>query len=173
MKLKLNDKKEIVAEVAEVAATATSVVAVDYSGLTASKMTKLRADARKVKVNLKIVRNNLARIAFTGTEYECLNNALTGPILLAFASEEPSSAARLMRDFAKENEQLQVRAISLDGKLFDKSQLEMVATLPTKEQALATLYALLQAPMSNLVRTLTAPQVGLVRTLDALSNMKQ
>jgi len=94
MRLKLNDKKEIVAEVAEVASNAVSVVAADYRGLTASEMTELRASARQANVKLRIVRNTLARIALTGTDYECLNNSLVGPILLAFASDEPGATAK-------------------------------------------------------------------------------
>jgi large subunit ribosomal protein L10 len=173
MKLKLNDKKEIVAEVAEVASKAVSVVAADYRGLTASQMTKLRANARTAKVSLKIVRNTLARIALTGTEFECLNSSLTGPILLAFSSDEPGATAKLMRDFAKENNKLDVRAISLGGQLYDKSHLDSVAKLPTKDEAIARLMSVMQAPISKLVRTMAEPQAKLVRTIAAIRDTKQ
>jgi len=173
MKLKLNDKKEIVAEVAEVASRAVSVVAADYRGLTASEMTQLRANARQAKVNLRIVRNTLARIAFIGTEFECINNALTGPILLAFASDEPGATARLMRDFAKEHENLEVKAISLGGQVYDKGQLDSIARLPTKSEAIARLLSVMQAPISKLVRTMAEPQAKLVRTLAAIRDTKQ
>lgn len=173
MKLKLNDKKEIVAEVAEVASKAVSVVAADYRGLTASQMTKLRANARNAKVSLRIVRNTLARIALTGTEFECLNNALTGPILLAFSSDEPGATAKLMRDFAKENNKLDVRAISLGGQLYDKSHLDFVARLPTKDEAIARLMSVMQAPISKLVRTMAEPHAKLVRTIAAIRDTKQ
>jgi large subunit ribosomal protein L10 len=173
MKLKLNDKKEIVAEVAEVASKAVSVVAADYRGLTASQMTKLRANARTAKVSLRIVRNTLARIALTGTEFECLNSSLTGPILLAFSSDEPGATAKLMRDFAKENNKLDVRAISLGGQLYDKSHLDSVAKLPTKDEAIARLMSVMQAPISKLVRTMAEPQAKLVRTIAAIRDTKQ
>lgn len=173
MTLKLNDKKEIVAEVAEVASKAVSVVAADYRGLTASQMTKLRANARNAKVSLRIVRNTLARIALTGTEFECLNNSLTGPILLAFSSDEPGATARLMRDFAKENNKLDVRAISLGGQLYDKSHLDSVAKLPTKDEAIARLMSVMQAPISKLVRTMAEPHAKLVRTIAAIRDTKQ
>ncbi len=173
MKLKLNDKKEIVAEVAEVASKAVSVVAADYRGLTASQMTKLRANARNAKVSLRIVRNTLARIALTGTEFECLNTSLTGPILLAFSSDEPGATARLMRDFAKDNKKLDVRAISLGGQLYDKSHLDSVAKLPSKDEAIARLMSVMQAPISKLVRTMAEPQAKLVRTIAAIRDTKQ
>ncbi|HSX20315.1 MAG TPA: 50S ribosomal protein L10 [Gammaproteobacteria bacterium] len=173
MTLKLNDKKEIVAIVAEVASQAVSVVAADYRGLTAAEMTTLRANARQAQVNLKIVRNTLARIALKGTEFECINNALTGPIILAFTNDEPGASARLMRDFAKEHEKLEVKAISLGGQVYDKSQLDFVAKLPTKSEAIARLLSVMQAPISKLVRTLAEPQAKLVRTLAAIRDTKQ
>jgi large subunit ribosomal protein L10 len=173
MTLKLNDKKEIVAEVAEVASKAVSVVAADYRGLTASQMTKLRANARTAKVSLRIVRNTLARIALTGTDFECLNSSLTGPILLAFSSDEPGATAKLMRDFAKENNKLDVRAISLGGQLYDKSHLDSVAKLPTKDEAIARLMSVMQAPIAKLVRTMAEPHAKLVRTIAAIRDTKQ
>lgn len=173
MTLKLNDKKEIVAEVAEVASRAVSVVAADYRGLTASEMTKLRANARQANVNLRIVRNTLARIALKGTEHECLNNSLTGPMLLAFASDEPGATARLMRDFSKEHENLEVKAIALGGQVYDKAQLDAVAKLPTKSEAIARLLSVMQAPIAKLVRTMAEPQAKLVRTLAAVRDTKQ
>lgn len=173
MTLKLNDKKEIVAEVAEVASKAISVVAADYRGLTASQMTKLRANARNSNVNLRIIRNTLARIAFTGTEFECMNTALTGPIILAFSSDEPGATARLMRDFAKDHDKLDVKAISLGGQLYDKSQLDYVAKLPTKDEAIARLMSVMQAPITKLVRTMAEPAGKLVRTLAAIRDTKQ
>lgn len=173
MKLKLNDKKEIVAEVAEVASSAVSVVAADYRGLTASEMTQLRASARKEQVKLRIVRNTLARIALTGTEYECLNSTLTGPILLAFASDEPGATARLMRDFAKDHDKLQVKAIVLGGQVYDKSHLDAVAKLPNKLEAIAKLMSVMQAPITKLVRTMAEPHAKLVRVVAAIRDTKQ
>jgi large subunit ribosomal protein L10 len=173
MKLKLNDKKEIVAEVAQVASSSVSVVAAEYRGLTATEMTSLRVSARKANVKLRIVRNTLARIALTGTEYEGLNSALTGPILLAFASDEPGATARLMRDFAKEHDKLQVKAISLGGQVYDKGQLDSIAKLPSKPEAIARLMSVMQAPITMLVRTMTEPHAKLVRTLAAVRDTKQ
>ncbi len=173
MALKLNDKKEIVAEVAEVASQAVSVVAADYRGLTAAEMTELRSNARQANVSLRIVRNTLARIALKGTEHECMNDAFTGPTILAFASDEPGATARLMRDFAKEHDKLAVKAISLGGQVYDSKQLDAVAKLPTKDEAIAKLLSVMQAPISKLVRTMAEPQAKLVRTLAAVRDSKQ
>ena len=173
MKLKLNDKKEIVADVAKVASGAVSIVAADYRGLTASQMTTLRASARKANVKIRIVRNTLARIAFTGTEYECLNSSLTGPMLLAFASDEPGATARLMRDFAKENDKLDVKAISLGGQLYNKSHLDAVAKLPTKIEAITRLACVLKAPITKLAQTMNEIPTKAVRVLAAVRDTKQ
>ena len=173
MMLKLNEKKEIVAEVAEVASNAVSVLAADYRGLSASEMTELRANARKANVRLRIVRNTLAKLALNGTDYEALNDALVGPIMLAFSSDEPSATARLMRDFVKEHESLEVKAISLSGQMFDASQLEVVAKLPTKDEAIARLLSVMQAPITKLVQTMAEPHAKLVRTLAAIRDTKQ
>ncbi len=173
MMLKLKEKKEIVAEVAEVAANAVSVVAADYRGLTSSEMTELRANARNANIKLRIVRNTLARIAFSGTDYESMNDSLVGPIMLAFSSDEPGSTARLMRDFAKDHNKLEVRAISLGGQVFDASQLDAVAKLPTKDEAIARLMSVMQAPITKLVRTMAEPHAKLVRTFAAVRDSKQ
>lgn len=173
MTLKLDDKKAIVAEVADVANQALSVVAADYRGLTSAEMTDLRAKARETGVHLKIVRNTLARLAFTGTPYECLNDSLVGPVILAFADEDPGATARLMRDFGKEHDQLNVKSLSLGGKALDAQQLEAVANLPTRDQALAQLLSVMQAPIAKFVRTLAEPHAKLVRTLAAVRDKKQ
>lgn len=173
MTLKLDDKKAIVAEIADVANQALSVVAADYRGLTSAQMTDLRAKARETGVNLKIVRNTLARRAFTGTAYECLNDSLVGPVILAFANEDPGATARLMRDFGKEHDQLNVKSLSLGGTALEPQQLEAVANLPTRDQALAQLLSVMQAPIAKFVRTLAEPHAKLVRTLAAVRDKKE
>lgn len=173
MALRLEDKKAIVAEVAEVAANALSVVAADYRGLPVANMTKLRADARKAGVYMRVVRNTLARRALEGTEFACMQDVLVGPLLLAFSQHEPGSAARLIRDFVKTNEKFEVKALAIGGKLLDAKQLEAVATLPTKDEAIATLMSVLNAPITKFVRTLAEPHAKLVRTIAAVRDKKQ
>ncbi len=173
MTLKLEDKKAIVASVADVAANALSVVAAEYRGLTVSEMTKLRTDARSNGVHLRVVRNTLARKAFEGTPYECLNDSLVGPVLLAFAKDEPSAGARLVRDFAKTNEKLKVKALSLGGQLYAANQLEAIAKLPTRHEALGKLATVMQAPITKFVRTLAEPTAKFVRVVAAVRDQKR
>jgi len=171
--LRLEDKKAIVAEVAEVATNALSVVAADYRGLPVANMTKLRADARKAGVYMRVVRNTLARRAFEGTEFACMSDALVGPLLLAFSQHEPGAAAKLIRDFMKTNDKLAVKALAIGGKLLDAKQLDTVAKLPNKEEAIATLMAVMNAPITKFVRTLAEPHAKLVRTIAAVRDQKQ
>lgn len=172
MTLRLNDKKEIVAQVNSVAKEAVSVVAAEYRGISSGAMTELRANARNAKVQLRVVRNTLARIAFKDTDYESLSESLVGPVLLAFSAEEPGASARLLQDFAKSNDKLAVKVISLQGKLYDSSQLAAIAKLPTKDEALSKLLSVMQAPIAKFVATLAAPHTKLVRTLVAVREAK-
>lgn len=141
MALNLEQKKAIVAEVAEVAQGAYSAVAAEYRGLTVDQMTLLRKQARENGVYLRVVKNTLARRAVEGTEFACMQEGLTGPLVLAFSQEDPGAAARVVKDFAKQNDRLVVTMVSISGKLLDPSELETLAKMPTYEQALSMLMA--------------------------------
>jgi len=171
--LKLNDKKTIVAEVAEVAKTATSVVAANYSGLTVAQVTELRRSAREVGVHLRVVRNTLARRAFEGTKFACMDKALVGPLVLAFSKDDPGAAARLLKDYVKKFEKLEVKALSVEGALLPAKDLQRLASLPTRDEAIAQLMSVMQAPITKFVRTLAEPHSKLVRTFAALRDQKQ
>ncbi|RMH34145.1 MAG: 50S ribosomal protein L10 [Gammaproteobacteria bacterium] len=173
MPLNLEGKKAIVAEVNEIASKAISAVVAEYRGLTVSEMTELRKKARESGVYLRVIRNTLARRAVEGTEFACMQEAFVGPLVFAFSLEEPSAAARLFRDFAKEHENLKVTALAIGGNLMGAEQLDAVAKLPTKEEALATLMSVMQAPISKLARTLNEVPGKLVRTLAAIRDQKQ
>ena len=173
MTLRLEQKKEIVASVQELASRSMTLIAADYKGLSVGEMTMLRASARKAGVHLRVARNTLVRRALKGTPFECMNDSLVGPVLLAFAGDELSAGARLIRDFAKTNEKLVVKALSLGGKLLDGKQLEAVAKLPTRDEAISKLMAIMQAPIAKFVQTVAAPNVKLVRTLAAVRDQKQ
>ncbi len=173
MTLRLEQKKEIVASVQELASRSMTLIAADYKGLSVGDMTTLRANARKAGVHLRVARNTLVRRALKGTPFECMNDSLVGPVLLAFAGDELSAGARLIRDFAKTNEKLVVKALSLGGKLLDGKQLEMVAKLPTRDEAISKLMAIMQAPIAKFVQTVAAPHAKLVRTLAAVRDQKQ
>jgi len=171
--LNLEDKKALVAEVAEVAARAQSVVAAEYRGLTVGQMTELRAKARRQGVYMRVVKNTLARKALAGTSFESVGPKLKGPLVLAFSKDDPGAAARVVKDFAKANEKLVATLVSLGGQVLSAGELERVASLPTREQALSMLLGVLKAPMTKLVRTLAEPPAKLARTLAAVRDQKQ
>lgn len=173
MTLRLEDKKAIVAEVGEVAAKASAVVTAEYRGLTVEQMTKLRVEARKAGVYLRVVRNTLARRALENTTFACLQEALVGPLLLAFSMQEPSAAARLMKNFAKDYEKLVVKALVFEGMLLGAKDLNRLASLPTHDEALASLMAVMKAPITKFVRTVAEPAAKLARTFSALSDQKK
>ena len=167
MALRLEDKKTFVKEVNAVAGDALSAVAAEYRGLTVAEMTELRREARNAGVYLRVVKNTLAKRAIEGTEFECMSDTLKGPLLLAFAKEDPGAAARVIKDFAKEHEALKAVSLSAGGQLMPASDLSKLADLPTLDQARAMLLGVLVAPMSQLARTLAEPPAMLARTLSA------
>lgn len=173
MALSLDAKKAIVAEMVEVVSDATSVVLADYRGLTVDEMTELRSNARKSGVYLRVVRNNLMKRAVKDTKFECIHDAMTGPMILAFAKEEPGAAARLVHDFSKTHEKLEVKGVAIGGQLMAASLIEQVAKLPTRDQALATLMSVMKAPITKFVRTVAEPHAKLVRTLAAVAEDKK
>ncbi|MGH8278659.1 MAG: 50S ribosomal protein L10 [Gammaproteobacteria bacterium] len=173
MPMRLEDKQVLVAEVNAVATKAYSAVAAEYRGLSVEQVTQLRVQARKGGVWLKVVKNTLAKRAVAGTEFECLNEIFKGPLILAFSCEDPGAAARVARDFAKDHEFFVVKALALGGKLLPVADLERLAKLPTREQALGMLMRVTQAPVTKFVRTLAEPHAKLVRTLAALREQKQ
>jgi len=162
-----------VAEVAEVAARAHSVVAADYRGLTVSQMTELRAKAREGGVLVRVVKNTLARRAVEGTEFECLQEGLVGPLLLAFSLEEPGSAARLVKGFAKEHDKLDVKLVAFGGQMLPATDLDRLASLPTRDQALSLLMATMKAPVTKLAMTFKEVPGKLVRTVEAVRQQKE
>ena len=173
MALNIADKQEIVSQVSEAANNALAAVLAEYRGLTVGELTELRAKAREKGVYLRVVRNTLAKRAFKDTDFDCLSEALTGPVMIALAKEEPGSAARLMRDFGKDHDKLNVTALAMGGKLMEASQLETMAKLPTYDEAIATLMAVMKAPIEKFVRTMAEPHGKLVRTIAAIRDQKQ
>jgi large subunit ribosomal protein L10 len=167
MALRLEDKKQLVKEVNAVAGESVTAVAAEYRGLSVAEMTELRREARNAGVYMRVIKNTLARRAVEGTEFECMQETLKGPILLAFAKDDPGAAARVIKDFAKEHNALQAVSLSTGGQLLPGSDLAKLADLPTLDQARAMLLGVMMAPMSKLVRTLAEPPAMLARTLSA------
>ncbi len=156
MALNLSQKKEVVAELADVAAKAHSLIAVEYAGITVAQMTAMRKKARETGVFLKVVKNTLAARAVAGTEFECVADALVGPLLYAFSTEEPGAAGRLIKEFAKGNDKLQPKVVAVGGQQYPVSHVEILASLPTREQALAMLARVLAEPAAMFARAIKA-----------------
>jgi len=172
MALRLEDKKTLVKEVNAVADESITAVAAEYRGLSVAEMTELRKEARSAGVYMRVVKNTLARRAVIGTDFECMQDTLKGPILLAFAKDDPGAAARVIKDFAKGHDALQAVSLSAGGQLLPATDLNMLASLPTLDQARAMLLGVMMAPMSKLVRTLAEPSAMLARTLGARSDQE-
>lgn len=173
MALSLADKKQVVSEVAAVAQSAHSAVAAEYRGLTVEEMTALRVKAREGGVYLRVVKNTLARRAFEGTEFECMSDQLVGPLVLALSQEDPGSAARVVKDFAKEHDKLVVKVLAVGGEALAASEIDRLASLPTRDQAISMLMAVMKAPLDKFARTINEVPGKLVRTVAAVRDAKQ
>jgi len=171
--LNFEDKKAIVAEVSTVAASALSAVAAEYRGITVGDMTELRAKARNEGVYLKVAKNSLVKRAVEGTEFECMQDELKGPLIMAFSQEDPGAAARVIQEFSKGNDKLIAKVIAIGGEILPLDQLEAVSKLPTREQAIALLMAVMNAPAEKFVRTLNEVPGKMVRTVAAVRDQKQ
>lgn len=173
MALNLEQKKAIVAEVAEVASGAYSAIAAEYRGLTVGQMTELRARARNSGVYVRVIKNSLARRAMEGTDFACMAEGMTGPLVMAFSQEDPGAAARVIKDFAKENDKLVVKLVAIGGKLLAPSDIDTLAKMPTYEQAISMLMGTMKAPIQKFVTTLNEVPGKLVRTVAAIRDAKE
>ncbi|MEC9086882.1 MAG: 50S ribosomal protein L10 [Pseudomonadota bacterium] len=173
MAIRLEDKQQIVSEVNQAASSALSAVLADYRGVTVEDMTVLRKNARANKVYLRIVRNTLLKRAVADTEFECIQEVLVGPTILAFSQEDPGAAARVLKDFAKENDDFEIKALSVGGQLMDASQIDVLAKLPTVDQARSMLMSVMLAPVTKLARTMNEVPSKLTRAVAAVRDQKQ
>lgn len=169
----MEQKQTIIAEVEVVAKTAMSAIAAEYRGLTVEQLTALRKSARNAGVYLRVVKNTLARRALANTGFACMGDQLTGPLVLAFSRESPASAAKVCRDFAKDNDKFVIKVVALSGKLLTPADLTALASLPTRDQAISMLMGVMKAPIEKFVRTLAEPTNKLARTLAAVRDQKE
>lgn len=172
MALNLAQKKEVVAELANVAAAAHSLVASEYAGLTVEQLTELRKKARQSGVYIKVAKNTLVSRAVEGTDYACVKDTLKGPLLYAFSTEDPGAAGRLIKEFAKANDKLKPQLVAVGGQAYPGTHVEVLASLPTREQALTMLVSMLAQPATMLVRVLAEPAVQVARVIN-LAGQKQ
>ena len=167
MALKIGEKKVVVQEIAEIASTAQSAVAAEYRGLTVQQLSLLRSNARELGVYVKVIKNNLVKIAIKDTSLECMDSSLKGPLIFAFSKDELGAAAKLVNDFKKDNDLLKPVAMAVNGELIDVEKLSQIAALPNRDQAISMLMAVMKLPIEKFVRTLSAPNIKLVQTLSA------
>ena len=172
MALNLNQKKEVVAELAEVAASAHSLVAAEYVGLTVEQLTSMRKKARAEGVYLKVAKNTLVSRAVENTDYAIVQDELTGPLLYAFSKEDPGAAGRLIKEFAKANDKLKPRLVSLGGQKYPGTHVDVLASLPTRDQALSMLLSVMVQPATMLVRLLSEPAAQVARVTNAVGQQK-
>lgn len=173
MAIRLEDKQQIVSEVNQAASSALSAVLADYRGVTVEEMTALRKNARDNKVYLRVVRNTLLKRAVVDTEFECIQEVLVGPTILALSQEDPGAAARVLKEFAKENDDFEIKALSIGGKLMDASQIDVLAKLPTLDQARSILMSVMLAPVTKLARTMNEVPSKVTRAVAAVRDQKQ
>ncbi len=155
MSLNIEAKKAAVEEIGKSIADAQTMVIAEYHGINVDSITRLRANARKENVYLHVLKNTLARRAVEGTSFAALADQMTGPLVYA-ASEDPVAAAKILHQFAKQNDKLVIRAGSYNGDLLDAAQVAELASIPSREELLAKLLGIMQAPVSGFARALAA-----------------
>ncbi|QDX82566.1 50S ribosomal protein L10 [Denitratisoma sp. DHT3] len=155
MGLNLNDKKAVVAEVVAQVADAQTLVVAEYRGIEVGALTELRKKARESGVYLRVLKNTLARRAVAGTSFEGLSDAMTGPLIYSI-SADAVAAARVLNDFAKTNDKLVLKAGCYSGNVLDKAGVQALASIPGREELLARLLGVMQAPVSGFAVALGA-----------------
>ena len=155
MGLNLDDKKAVVAEVAEQLAKAQTVVVAEYRGINVAALTKLRAQARDGGVYLRVVKNTLVRRAAAGTPFAPLADQMVGPLLYS-VSTDAVAAAKVVSEFAKTNDKIVIKAGCFAGKVLDKDGVQALASIPSREVLLSQLLGMFQAPVSAFARALAA-----------------
>ena len=173
MAIRLDDKKQIVSEVNQAAASALSAVLADYRGVTVDELTALRKTARESQVYLRVVRNTLLKRAIEDTDFECIKEVLEGPTLLALSEEDPGAAARVLKDFAEENENFEIKALSIGGELLEANQIDVLAKLPTLDQARSLLMSVMLAPVTKLARTANEIPSKVTRVVAAVRDQRK
>ena len=153
-------------------AQASAIVVAEYRGLDVAAATRLRRQARSQGVQLRVLKNTLARRAVNGTAFAGLSDRLVGPLVYGMGPD-PVAVAKVLSNFAKENDKLVVKAGALHNFVMDEAAVKALATMPSREELLAKLMATMQAPISQLVRTLNEVPARLVRTLAAIKAAKE
>jgi len=172
MSLNIDEKKAVVAEVTDVMSGAQAAILAEYRGLTVTQMTDLRKNARESGVYLRVVKNTLARRAADGSSFECLQEHMVGPLAYAIA-EDPAACAKVLKNFAKDNECFTIKVGAMSGKLLSEEEITALSKLPGRDELLAMLMGTMKAPVQKFVATLNEVPSKFVRTLAAVRDSKQ
>ena len=172
MGLSLEQKQAMVSEVAAKLQGAQSVIVAEYRGLNVERVTQLRSKARKSGVWLRVLKNTLARRAVKGTPFEKLSDKMVGPLMYGI-SQDPVAGAKVLSEFAKENELFVIKAGAMPNAVMSAQDIKALSQLPSREELLAKLLGTMQAPMTKLVRTLNEVPGKFVRTLAAVRDSKE
>lgn len=172
MGLNRQDKAAVIAEVSEIVSNSASIVIAEYRGLSVEAVTKLRANARKEGVTLRVVRNTLVRRAVEGTEFAGLADQFAGPLVYAF-SADPVAAAKVLVNFAKDNDKLVVKGGAMANYVMDVEGVKALASMPSRDELLAKLMATMNEPIAKFVRTINEVPARFVRTVAAVRDAKE
>ena len=172
MGLSLEQKQAMVSEVAAKLQGAQSVIVAEYRGLNVERVTQLRSKARKSGVWLRVLKNTLARRAVKGTPFEKLSDKMVGPLMYGI-SQDPVAGAKVLSEFAKENEQFVIKAGAMPNAVMSAQDIKALSQLPSREELLAKLLGTMQAPVTKLVRTMNEVPSKFVRTLAAYRDSKE
>ena len=173
MALSKSEKEKIVGEVKEVASNASSLVISDARGLKVSELSEVRQKATQAGIHIQVIKNSLAKLAFKGTDFGCSDEVLVGPSLFAFSFEEPGAAAKLLKTYAKNFDNLDIKALVVEGQLLDGSQIDILASLPSKDEAYGLIANVLQAPVTKFATLLNEVPSKLARVLSAVHDKKK
>ena len=171
MGLSLEQKQAMVSEVAAKLQGAQAVIVAEYRGLNVERITQLRSKARKSGVYLRVLKNTLARRAVKGTPFEKLSDQMVGPLMYGI-SQDPVAGAKVLSEFAKENELFVIKAGAMPNTVMSTQDVKALAQLPSREELIAKLLGTMQGPVAKLVRTMNEVPSKFVRTLAALRDSK-
>ena len=172
MSLSLEQKQAMVSEVSAKLKGAQAVIVAEYRGLDVGRVTQLRSKARKSGLYLRVLKNTLARRAVQGTPFEKLSDQMVGPLMYGI-SQDPVSGAKVLSEFAKDNEQFVIKAGAMPNSLMSAKDIKALALLPSRDELLAKLMGTMQAPVAKLVRTMNEVPSKFVRTLAALRDQRE
>ncbi|OQX88896.1 50S ribosomal protein L10 [candidate division KSB1 bacterium 4484_87] len=167
------EKEKIVEEIAEKITQAKGVYLADYKGLDVEEISELRSKLREAEVEFKVVKNTLARLSVNKIGYEALLPYLEGPTAMAFALADPVVAAKVLSDFAKKNDKLQLKACIFDGNVYDEKRFREIASLPSKDEIYAQTVGMVSAPLRSLVTVLNGVVASIVNVLDQIKEQKE